>query len=80
MLWTKDEKKRRIGKIPGVAKVILEIRQALCHAQIGFILELKDFETRQFGVKSPHQVTLAPSGTHGSLKLMSDSDSKWLKA
>ncbi len=58
MLWTKDEKKKRIGQIPGIAKVICEIRQPLRHGPIGFILEPKEFENRQFGVKSPHLVTL----------------------
>ncbi len=45
MLWTKDEKKR-IGQIPGVARVLFEIRQPLRHAPIGFILEPKDYENR----------------------------------
>ncbi len=53
MLRTKDEKEK-IGQIPGVAEVIFEIR----HAPIGFILDPKDFENRQFGLKSPQLVTL----------------------
>ncbi len=51
-------RKKIISQIPGVAKVIFEIRQPLHQAPIGFILEPKDFENRQFGVKSPHLVTL----------------------
>ncbi len=54
----KGWEKKRIVQISGVAKVIFEIRQPLCHAPIGFILEPKDFENRQFGVKSPYLVTL----------------------
>ncbi len=54
-------RKKRISQIPGVAKVIFEIRQLLRHVLIGSILESKDFEDRQFGVKSPHLVTLVVS-------------------
>ncbi len=58
MLWTEDERKKRIGLNPGIAKVIFEIRLPFRHAPIGFILEPKDFENRQFTVKSPHLVAL----------------------
>ncbi len=54
----KGWEKKRIDQIPGEAKVIFEIRQPLRHAPIGFFLKPKDFENRQFGVKSPHLVTL----------------------
>ncbi len=49
MLWTKDKrkKKKRIGQIPGIDKVIFEIHPPLHYAPIGFILELKDFENSQ---------------------------------
>ncbi len=60
MLRTKDERKKRICQVPGVAKVIFEVRQPLRHTPVGFILEPKDFENRQFGVKSSHLVTLIP--------------------
>ncbi len=67
MLRTKDEKKKRkIGQIPEVAKVIFEIRQPLRHTPIGYILEPKDFENRKLGVKSPHLVTLVSSSEHKS--------------
>ncbi len=54
----KGWQKKIIGQIPGVAKVIFEIHQTLRHTTIGFILEPKASENRQFGVKSPHLVTL----------------------
>ncbi len=57
----KGWEKNRLGQIPGVSKVIFEIRQPLRYAPIGFILMPKDFENRQFGVKSPHLVTLIDS-------------------
>ncbi len=54
----KGWEKKRMSQIPGVAEVLFKIRQRLCHAPIGFILEPKDFENHQFDVKSPHLVTL----------------------
>ncbi len=35
-------------------EVIFEIRQSLRHAPTGFILEPKNLENRQFGLKMPH--------------------------
>ncbi len=66
-------RKKSIGQIPSVTKVIFEIRLPLCHVPIGFILEPKDFENRQFGVKWPHLVTLIRVGMRSLFHLLATS-------